>query len=244
MRKERLRERLRQPSGAAATLAVVLILAGALIWFGPYLTRKEPFLAATPAPAALLPPSEFPLAPQQQACMSSVTINPNSRVAQFGLRPAKTTPRGGPPVELVMSGSGYRAVAIVPAGYLGGDLGLPITPPKHALIGSACFTNRGTTTVLLIGSVEARTISRSETIIGGKSVVGDITLTFADDHRRSLTERLGEVFGHASNLTDRLVPVWLIWMLAVLVAFGVPIAMVAAFYRALREDEATAQHSH
>jgi len=116
-----------------------------------------------------------------------------------------------------------------------------MAPPDHALIGTACFTNRGATTVLLAGSTEPRTISRSVTIIGGKQVVGDISLAFIDNRPRSLMERLDEVFGHASNLTDHLVPVWLIWTLTILVAVGVPTGVVLAFYRALQQDEVAAR---
>jgi hypothetical protein len=46
------------------------------------------------------------------------------------------------------------------------------------------------------------------------------------------------MFDHASNLTDHLVPAWLIWAIAVIVALGVPAATLAAFCLALREDEA------
>jgi len=52
----------------------------------------------------------------------------------------------------------------------------------------------------------------------------------------SVLTELGVLFGHASNLTDGLIPVWLIWLIAPLVAFGVPIALILAFYSALLED--------
>ena len=68
--------------------------------------------------------------------------------------------------------------------------------------------------------------------------MGDISLTFLDTRPHSLLGRAGTIFEHASNLTDNLIPVWLIWILAVLILFGVPLGMLAAFYWALREDEA------
>jgi hypothetical protein len=223
----------------AAALIAALVLAGALIWFRPYLTHKQQPVAEVPAPAALFAVSEFSVPPRGQACMSSVTMVPAVRVAEFHLRPSKPTPRGGPPVDLVLSAPGYRAVLSVPGGYPGGSVALPIAPPRRAEIGTACFINRGATTVLLDGTTEPRTVSRSGVQIDGRSVVGDIALTFLEGRPSSLLDRLGEVFSHASNLTDRLVPVWLIWMLALLVAFGVPIATITAFWRSLREDETT-----
>ncbi|HEX5309225.1 MAG TPA: hypothetical protein VFW38_09125 [Solirubrobacteraceae bacterium] len=230
---------LRLPLIAAAAMAV-LILAGALIWFRPYLTEKRPVISEVPAPSALFALTEFPLAPHGQACMSSVGINPTSRVAEFHLRPAKSTPAGGPPVELVLSAPGYRATLHVPGGYPGGSVALPIAAPKRATIGTACFVNRGRTTVLLDGTTEPRTVSRSTVSVDDRTTPGDIALTLTDSQPRSLLDRLDEIFGHASNLTDRLVPVWLIWLIAALVAFGVPVGMVLAFYRGLREDERTA----
>jgi hypothetical protein len=225
---------------SAAPLLVALVLFGALVRLAPYLTRASQPVAQAPAPSALFALSEFALAPGEQACMNAVTIDPHSEVAQFRLRPPKPTLSGGPPVELVLRGAGYRSVAHVAGGYPGGAVGLAFTPPRRTLIGEACFVDRGRTPVLLDGTSEPRTISRSALLIGGKRVVGDVALTFLESRSRTQLQRLGEIFAHASNLTDRLVPVWLIWVLAVLVAGGVPVAVVVAFYRALLEDEAAA----
>jgi hypothetical protein len=219
----------------------VLILAGALIWYRPYLTKPAPTISEVPAPSALFAVSEFPVSPGKQACMNSVAITPTSRVAAFLLRPARQTPAGGPPVELVLSAPGYRATLHVPGGYPGGSVALPIAPPSRAELGTACFVNRGKRTVLLDGTTEPRTVSRSHVVLDGHATAGDVALTFYESGSHSLLGHLGEMFDHASNLTDRLIPVWLIWLLAVLVAFGVPAGIIAAFYLSLREDEATSQ---
>ena len=224
----------------ATTLAAMLVLAGSLLWFEPYLTRKQQPVAEVSDPAALFAVTEFTVPRHQRACMSGVTVDPNSRIAEFQLRQPEPAPGGGPPVELVLNATGYRGVAKVSGGYPGGRVTLPLIPPGRALIATACFINRGSTTVLLDGTSESRTVSRSTTLIEGRPVTGDIALTFLDDRQRSLLDRLGELFGHASVLTDRLIPVWLIWVLALLVAFGVPIGVLGAFYRALQEDEASA----
>jgi hypothetical protein len=223
---------------AAVALLLGLVLLGALAWFRPYLTRKQPSASSVPAPTALLVVSQFPVSAHREACMNSVAIEPDSRLAEFQLHPAKLTPGGGPAVDLVLSGPGYRSVNHIPGGYPGGGVSLAITPPPHAVIGTACFINRGTTTLLLAGSTEPRTVSRSATVVAGRRVLGDIALAFSDNRPRSLLDRLGEIFGHASNLTDHLVPVWLIWILAVLVGLGVPCGIAAALYLALREDAA------
>ncbi len=238
----RRRLHIRRPGLAALAAGVILalVLAGALIWFRPFLNREQLPVADVPTPPALNGIAKFAVAPSGHACMYSIAITPNSELAQIQtqLPPAKVY--SGPPLELVLSGAGYEARSRVPGGYPGGAVTFAVNQPKNAVIGSACFLNRGSSTVWLEGSTEPRTVARSGTVIDGESVVGDITLTFYEDHPRSLLSRLGEVFGHASNLTDRLVPVWLIWIIAVLAAFGVPIATAAALYRAVREDEAAA----
>ena len=147
----------------------------------------------------------------------------------------------GPPVELLLNAPGYRATAQVPGGYLGGSVTLAFNPPRHAVIGSACFINRGHSTVLLDGTTEPRSVSRSATQVAGKPVVGDIALSFLDSQPHTLVSRLSEVFEHASRLTDHLIPAWLVWALAIIVALCLPSATVLAFYLALRtsaEEEA------
>lgn len=222
----------------ALTLAVVLVVAVVLVWFVPYLTRQQQWPAGVPDPPALLAVTEFPVPPGGQACVGDVTIDARSRLAQVALRP-KPPEKLGPPVEVVLSGGGYAGKVHIPGGYGGGIAALPIEPaPSRTVIGTACFFNRGRHTVLLDGTSETRTLSRSPTEVQGKAVPGDIALTLIDNRPRSLLSSLGEVFGHASNLTDRLVPVWLIWVLAAIVAVTVPVCSLYAFYRALREDEA------
>jgi hypothetical protein len=224
-------------------LAAVLILAGALIWFRPFLTNVTPQPTAdVPTPSARLAVSEFAVPVHQEACMQSVTVEPESSIAEFQLRPQKPTPAGGPPVQLVITAPGFRATVNVPGGYPGGGVTLPLSrTPSHSLIAQACFVNRGRSTVLLDGTTEPRTVARSPTLIDGHTVVGDISLTFLSNRPSSLLGELGRVFTHASNLTDQLVPVWLIWILCVLIAFGVPLSVLAAFYLALSRDEASAR---
>jgi len=220
-------------------LMVVLIAIGALIFWRPFLTRSSQPVTEVPAPSALFVLSEFPVPAGQQACEDSVTVTSDSRLVTFQLRPAKPTPTGGPPVGLTLSGPGYRASAVVPGGYPGGSVTLPITPPPRDLIATACFVNLGVKKVLLDGTTEGRTVSRPALEIAGRPTAGDVALSFQDNRSVSVLGELGVLFGHASNLTDGLVPVWLIWLIAPLVAFGVPIALLLAFYSAMLEDFGT-----
>ncbi len=235
----RIPAKLLRPAVLATALAALAMLIGALLWFRPYLTHKQLFDSAVPTPTPLTAANQYVLAPGEQACMTAISVEPNSRVAQFQLHSVKSSAQGGPPVELELVGvGGYRSVSTLAGGYPGGLATIPITPPRHSIIGNACFTNRGSASVSLLGSAEARTITNSATTVGGTAVVGDISLSFLDTRPHSLLGHAGTIFEHASNLTDDLIPVWLIWILAVLVGFGVPLGILAAFYLALREDEA------
>ncbi len=104
-----------------------------------------PALTGKGAEASELPgPSTLMLAPHARACMSSVTIEPISRTARFDVTPAVATASGGPPIELVLSGPGYRDSAMEAGGYSTGGY-VHIDPPHKALIGSVCWVNRGRT---------------------------------------------------------------------------------------------------
>jgi hypothetical protein len=236
-------------AAVAAAVAVLAILVGVLAWFVPYLTDARSVSGGVPAPPPLAAVTDFELDPGQSACMSTVAVEPASRVAEFSLRPAgpkgAPSPSADPPermhsvrgsVELVLTAPGYHAHALTPSGD-GHELArLPIEPPKHSLLATACFVDRGTVAVLLDGTAEARTITRSTMVVAGASVVGDVSLSFYEAPRRSLLSSLGTVFARASRLTEDLVPSWLIWIVAVLVALGLPLGIVAALYVALREE--------
>jgi hypothetical protein len=221
----------------ASVLSATLILLGALAWFRPHLISKPLPVAGVPAPAALSAVSQFAVPIKGRACMNAVTVSTKSETAAFQFQTARPVSSLSPTVELVLLAPGYQVAASLAGVRPEIPVRLPISPPKHTVIATACFVNRSHTTVLFDGATEARTISRSETLVDGRPVVGDIALTFYERRRLSPLERLGTIFEHASNLTDGLLPAWLIWVVAALVCFGVPCAVILAFYLAIREDE-------
>jgi hypothetical protein len=221
----------------ASVLSATVILLGALAWFRPHLTIKRLPVAGVPAPAALSAVSQFAVPSKGRACMNAVTVSTKSEVAAFQFQTTSPVSSLSPTVELVLVARGYQAVATLAGVRPKIPVRLPISPPKHTVIATACFVNRSHTPVLFDGTTEPRTISRSETLVNGRPIVGDIALAFYERRSLSPLERLGTIFEHASNLTDGLLPAWLIWVVAVLVCFGVPCAVVLAFYLAIREDE-------
>jgi hypothetical protein len=229
----------RAPAGAAALVAAIVIALGLLTLFASYLTHKEKPIVGTPAPRALFSASLFTLHPHGRACMSSTTLPPNGRVLQLELGELPSSVSGNPPLDVLLSAPGYRARAHVPGEQSEGPVEVPVRPPRRYVIGSICVVNRGDESAALAGSTEPRSISRSKLTINGKPREGDIALTFLNDRSESRLSRLGDAFDHASNLTDHLIPVWLIWTLAISALLVVPIGTVALFHRALREDEVT-----
>jgi hypothetical protein len=283
----------RSVAKAAAILSVIVIVVGAAVLFVPFLQftkrRALGWVVDTQTPNSLIRITQFRLDPHQQACLSSVTITPNSDYARFQPHPLFGAPNGGPAVALVLTAPGYRAVGELPGGYdagitsssvsteragekaestertearelterakkgeprEGGEEGaygekvapftprqhVVITPPATSRIGTACFVDAGRSPVLLDGTSEPRFLARSTMTIDGKPVVGTIGLTFFAERPTSRLQQLGEIFDHASNLTDHLVPVWLIWIIVIVALIGIPVAVVRAFYRSLRED--------
>jgi hypothetical protein len=237
--------RTHRPTRTTATLAAIVAAAvallGALLLFGSYLLHKEKPVLGTPGPRAAFMASEFSIPAHQRACMSGVTIGPHMRVAQFEVREAPGSSQGSPPIDVLLSGPGYEELAHAQSEQPEGPVEVPIEPPPRSLIGSVCLINRGTRTAVLVGSTESRSRSRAALTIAGKPVSGDIALTFLSGRPRTRLSRLAEVFDHASNLTDNLVPAWLIWIVAISALLGVPVATVVVIRRALLEDEAAAR---
>jgi hypothetical protein len=229
----------RRPAASVALIAAIVIVGGALIGFAPWLLKKQQWRASVAdatATAAKLSTSPFVLAPHQRACMDAVAVTHNSALPTFQL--ASAAAAEGPPLELLLTAPGYRALAALPAGGYAAHVQFQIRPPRHSVIATACLTNVGTTPIALEGTTALRTTSRSLLTIDGKPVAGNLTLIFQQPHPRTRAADLNEVVEHASNLTDRLVPVWLVWLLAACLVVGLPLGVVVALQRAVREDQA------
>jgi hypothetical protein len=220
-----------------AALCAAVIAALTLLWLGAYLLHSEKPIVGTPGPRALFHATFFTLRPGQSACMSQVTLPPKGRAVQLELGEVGTN--GSPPLEVLLTAPAYRESARLPAGQSEGPAQLAMRPPRHYVVGSACVINRGSIPAQLAGSTEQRSRSRVKLTIGGRPVAGNFSLTFSQTHNKTRLGRLSEVLEHASNLTDRLIPLWLVWIVFVLVLLTLPVAIVASLYRALRADEAS-----
>jgi hypothetical protein len=249
----------RGPAAPVAVVAALVLLVGVLLGLVPFLLKQQQrraSVADATATGAKLSTSAFAIAPRQRACMNSVTVTPNAALATFQLataaapertpaaaaarKPAAATESEGPSLELTITAPGYRALSTLPSGGYGKQISFQIVPPRKPVIGTACIVNLGLTPLALEGTTDLGATSRSVLTIDGRPAVGNLTLIFDEKHERSRVAHLGVVAEHISNLTDQFVPVWLVWVLAACLVVGLPVGIVVAFQRAVREDDAAA----
>ena len=235
--------RLRHPGLSLATVcagALLLeVLVGALVFFGHFLASPRTILAEAPAPSAIVSVTrlssiiDFRVAGHEAACVASVTVPPDSQIVDFDIYQVNPSKAGGPPMVLTLDGAGYHTSVRLDAGWPGGLARLPMTPPKRAVIATACFPDLGRARIALAGTAEDRTMGRPSVIVAGRPTPGGIAITFQESARNSYLYDLGAIMRHASNLTGGLLPVSLVWAIALLTLFGVPLAFVGVLWSAL-----------
>jgi hypothetical protein len=224
---------------AAWLVAVVVILVGSLVTVVPFLLHRGRWRSSVadiaPRPTLFERPIAFPLRPGQQACMNSVAITSDSGLALFTPYAGPGATANRPALAVLLRGPKYRSAATVPAEGYTNQVVFHITPPTHSLLGTVCLLDQGRTDISLEGTIAPHAISRSALTIGGKRRYGNINLDFRQANFQRRLSHLSTAFGHASNLVDRLVPVWLVWVLIVLFFVGMPVGIVTAYRLALRQ---------
>ena len=115
----------------------------------------------------------------------------------------------------------------------------PIPAPPGDVPVRVCFASRGAPEIGLFASSD-RTRSRSIAFIDGESTKKSIWFTFAEPAPRAILERLPATVGRITVFRPAYVGRVLLWGLAILFLIGVPIAVVWAYARALRDDERSA----
>ena len=232
-----MRSRLTLPLLAAVAVAL------AFLWgvgdsLRPFATTDRDVVQSTPGLGALDSRYTVRLRPGDRACVRPVTLTPRSQQARVRVLAPQTAP--APPIEVTARGPGYRATGTI-AGYRTGGDDIPaaaLTPPARELDGEVCMRNAGRTPVELVGAQDIRSQVPAELVVDGDVVAGkDLELTILERERRSIVERPGELVDHARALGPDFAPAWLLWVVLVLVAVGLPVAAVAGFFGAVRRHE-------
>ncbi len=218
---------------AAAIVAAVAIVAG-LAAIGPrYLTRGRDYVAVTPQPPPLVPPASISVPGHDAACMDLVALDSHSEQARLS---AHTAGKRAMPLELTLTGPGYRAQGRIPATYADGQtIAVDVRPPPRSLIATACVRNLGGKLVSLAAVID-RSKTRSRVNVNGVPTPAGFVLTFYERKPTSILSRLGVSLRRMDVLRPGVVVPATLWVLLALFVVGVPAIAVWAFARALRAD--------
>jgi hypothetical protein len=217
------------PRAAIAT-GLALLVAAAAIWGLPYLTHGRDYYATTPQPDPLFTVATIPLGAGQRACMDRAVVDRYSEQARLRVG---TFHRRAVPLELSLSGDGYRASARVPATYADSrPFEVAVRPPPHPVEVTICLRNAGARRVALYVAAD-RTKSRSHTFVGGRDVGSNFDIVFTERRPVSIAARLPVSLQRAGAFRFFGVSPVTLWPLLILFVVGVPLAVLVTFGRSL-----------
>ena len=223
---------------AALVVAVAFTALGIDRWWAPWATTEREVVAATPALGGLFQRKIVDVMPGSTACIGNLRVAPEMRQARLRLS------TGGPPaipIRVELRAGAHRSSDRLSRYPTGTDYvaTFDLEPPPEATQGELCVVNehRGDEWVGLVGTDEGRSQTIATLQLDGREVEAtDVELTFLTGERSSLLSRTGEVLRHASALTGGAVPPWLAWVLLVLVAAGLPLGALTAFWLTARRS--------
>lgn len=208
----------RHGSLAAGVGLAVLVLA-ALVWWRPFMTDARDFPAAIPQTVPLYSTPLVDLGPGQQACFEPAVMD--RRSAQGRLR-ATTSGRPGVPLELTISGPGYRYARRIEGGYADNAiLFAPVRAPAHDLSVRICLRNAGTARVALFGADD---ITRAPLTVtrDGRPIRPAVQFAFFEGRPVSLGRRMPTVMARMDTFRPGFLGPWLFWPLALACLLGLP----------------------
>jgi hypothetical protein len=214
----------------ALVIGLALLAVAAVAWGVPYLRHGRHYYATTPQPKPLDYASLLPLGPGQRACLDRAVVDRYSEQARL-----LVYLRGRPPVplELSLTGRGYRAAARVPATYADSrPVQVAVRPPARPVEVTICVRNAGARRVALFAS-EDRTKSRSLDRVDGHLVVPNFDVVFTERRPVSIAERLPASLQRASAFRFFGVSPVTLWPLLILFAIGVPLAVLLTYVRSV-----------
>jgi hypothetical protein len=225
---------MRRAVGVFVLLAV-LAVAGVLLVGATRKTELAFTLGVTPGGIVTT------LAPGEQACQRPIDVPKNGGFDGITV-PLGTFHQPGSAVEATvirLPGRSPLARGTLPAGYP--DIGarelerIAVTPavPEGARI-AVCLRNTGTGRVAVYGNGDLA--SPGSTLFkDSRPATADASLSFTRGSRSVLSE-FGVSADHAALFKAGWVGPWTFWLLAALVALGVPALLAFALARAARED--------
>jgi hypothetical protein len=216
-------------------LFAVLFLGRELGW----LTADRSIIASTPTVRPFFQLAEVRVPGGEQLCIDGVTFEPDAQAAQVQ---ARTVQEGGalPPLRLEATApGGYRATAVSQAGGRGDTvLTIPFdAAPRTIPDGRVCLTNTGRRSIAFLAAGEGRSQSPARTTVDGEEAPVDVALTLLREQPGSILGNLGTVLDRITAFRPFPVGIVSVWVLAMLLVFGVPLAAAWVVQRAANEDE-------
>lgn len=222
---------MRRPVVITAATALAFVFLAVVLFKSP-LTDKHTRIASVGTPNPVNTESQVRLKAGSRLCLTRTLLSPRTEIAELVVMQGDAPT---PPLEVVAEGPGYRSpVARIPASEPGRH---PVTariqPPDRELIGQLCVRAAERKPVTFVGTVEFRTITRSIGTIDGTPIGEDVALKFYTEERVSALSELGNIVDRMTISRGFLGAAWVVWALIVLVAVGVPAAVLAALHRSL-----------
>ena len=224
---------MRRPVIIAAVTAVAFVVLAVLL-FDRALGEERTRIASVATPSPTLVESPVVLPAGQRLCITQALLSPRADIAELVVSEQQKRPT--PALELVASGPGYRSAAQIPPREHGRHaVTARIEPPVRDSVGQVCVRARERERVVLVGTTEFRTITRSISFIDGERIQPDPALTFYTAEKLSALGELGGIVDRMTIARGFLGAGWLVWLLLVVVLVGVPAAVLTAFARTLRD---------
>ncbi len=218
---------------AAIAGAVVVLVLGAVFVVRPFLAAQRDQPSSVPSPASLTATDTVPLKKGSPACFRWGVAERHSEVIRFKV----ASPNGpAPPISVRLTGGDYAYTAQIPAGTPdGADVQWPIPAPPRDILVRVCMFNEGEPEIGVFASND-RTRSRSIAYVDGKETGKSIWFSFAEPAPRTILERLPVTLERMTIFRPDYVGRVLFWVLAVLFVVGMPLGVVWAYVRAVRDD--------
>lgn len=215
-------------------VAGVLMLAAALAWGIPWLTKSRPDRTSTPTPPPFSAITPILLEPGQRACENLVALSTDTR--QITVLSAKFSGTG-PRLRVEVTAPGWQATGRIAGGYEGLQ---PLTasipaPPRNA-IGGVCVTNAGAKAVELQGTTEGRIQNRSATSVDDTVIPQKMTLLLSAQRDRSIADRPGEILARIAAFKPPIVGSVSLTILLIVVLLAVPAGVLYAIWRGIAQD--------
>ena len=197
----------------------------------PFLTEERDIPAEVPSPSALFFTSLDVVPGGGRLCMTDVTITKQTAHVRYQIGTYK---KPGPPLELTIRGDSYSARVAERRGYKDNAIhavAIP-KPPRDQLV-TVCIRNRGRSKIAFYAAAD-RAISRVNVFVDHERVVPTPSLSFHERAPVSLADRAGVTAARIATFRGFLGHTWMVWVLAILFAIGVPVLMGVALRGAAR----------